>query len=112
MQRREQQALGCVTRGYRAPPGAVSRRERVTAVGRQRTVLVRFCRAVLRPPVNARGLARGLLAWLVTMGVAGVHQLAMLGASRVLDEEHVTGTRARQEQGDEAQQDARPPNHR
>jgi hypothetical protein len=36
----------------------------------------------------------------------------MLGASRVLDEEHVTGARARQKQGDEAQQGASPPNHR
>jgi hypothetical protein len=45
------------------------------------------------------------------MGVAGVHELAMLGASRVLDEEHVTDARAQQKHSDEARQDATPPNH-
>jgi hypothetical protein len=45
------------------------------------------------------------------MGVADVRELAMLGASRVLDEEHVTGARGWQEHGDQAEQDANLPNH-
>ena len=47
----------------------------------------------------------------VGMGLASMHQLAVLGALRMLDQEHVTAARALQKQGQNSQQRTRVPDH-
>ena len=47
----------------------------------------------------------------VRMGFAPVHQLAVLGAAGVLDQEHVAAARTLQEQAQKPHKRARAPNH-
>jgi hypothetical protein len=47
----------------------------------------------------------------VSMSVAIVDQVTMLGASRMLDQKHVAAARTLQKQSQQARKDASAPNH-
>jgi len=73
------------------------RNDGVSSIDGQRTMVVRLVGArarhfVDRPRVGMRMLPGGVL-----VRVAAVDQFPMLGASRVLDQEHVASARALQE---------------
>ena len=93
------------------PRRGAGRNECVSPIDRQRAMVVRLPGARVGRSVNRRGVSMRMLPRNVSMSVAVVDQLTMLGASGMLDQEHVTSARALQKQSQEAYQDANAPNH-
>ena len=74
-------------------------------------MVVRLVGARARRSVHRRGAGMRVLPGQVLVRVAAVDQLTMLGASGMLDQEHVTSARALQKQSEQACEDASTPNH-
>jgi len=76
----------------------VDRNGGVPVVSRQRAMIVSLVRARVRRPVDRCRVGVRMLASDVLICVAPVGQLPVLGASRMLDEEHVAAVRALQKE--------------
>jgi len=74
-------------------------------------MVVRLPGARVGRSVNRRGVSMRMLPRNVSMSVAVVDQLTMLGASRMLDQEHVAAARTLDKQSQQACEDASAPNH-
>ncbi|MGB5222463.1 MAG: hypothetical protein WBN60_15605 [Polyangiales bacterium] len=81
-------------RGLRAD----DQRKRISAVGRECTMLMCLVRTVLRGAPKHRQAALLLRRAPVMMSFSIVDQLPVLGAARVLDQEHVASARALKKQ--------------
>ena len=74
-------------------------------------MVVRLVGARARRSVDRRRAGMRMLPGQMLARVAAVDQLIMLGASGMLDQEHVTSARALQKQAKQARKDASTPNH-
>ena len=74
-------------------------------------MVVRLVGARARRSVDRRRAGMRMLPGQMLVRVAAVDQLIMLGASGMLDQEHVTSARALQKQSEHACEDASTPNH-
>lgn len=74
-------------------------------------MLVRLSRSVLRVALKREPVGLDMRGSIVVMRLAAVNQLAVLGAFRVLDQEHVAAARALKQESKETRKGTSPPDH-
>jgi hypothetical protein len=94
-----------------AEPCLDDRSDSVSAVCQQAAVIMTFVSAALRVHLERRSLGLPPSVRSVMIGGMPVHQLSVLGAAAVLDEQHVTAGRGLQDEPQQRSEDANPPNH-